>query len=67
MIRLIDKNLNAPEFVGTTSSGIYPAAVSTGTQQGQDVVSIIAHDRDGTAPNNAVSSSKLLNIMLIRL
>ena len=57
IVSLNDMNVNTPEFVGQYSGGTYPAAVSPETLPGQEVVTVTAHDRDGTVPNNVVSTN----------
>ena len=49
-----DVNDYIPEFQGLDRVGRYPAAVSDQTEVGDVVLTVIAIDLDGVAPNNEV-------------
>ena len=49
-----DVNNEIPEFQGLSRTGVYPAAVSDQTKTDDVVLTVIAIDLDGEAPNNVV-------------
>ena len=53
-VNIADRNINTPSFEGKDPNGRYSTALSDQTTIDQTILTIVAVDLDGLAPNNEV-------------